>query len=99
MVFGTNTAATFPPLYPSVSFGPLLWTTAPIWPGFSKHAYTAARPLYTGLFCKYCRQQLNVGMELEFRALDSGMFKTLRKGHSHDIHIPINSIPGRPLEN
>lgn len=99
MVFGTNTAATFPPLYPSVSFGPLLWTTAPIWPGFSKHAYTAARPLYTGLFCKYRRQQVNVGMELEFWALDSGMFKTLRKGHSHDIHIPINSISGRPLEN
>lgn len=63
MVFGTNTAAEFPLLYPSVGFGPLLWTTARIWPGFSKHACTAARPLYTGLFCKYCRQQLNVGMD------------------------------------
>ncbi|CAB1453699.1 unnamed protein product [Pleuronectes platessa] len=38
VVFGTNTAAAFPLLYPSVGFGPLLWTTAPIWPGFSKHA-------------------------------------------------------------
>lgn len=28
MVFGTNTAAAFPLLYPSVGFGPLLWTTA-----------------------------------------------------------------------
>lgn len=61
MAFRTNTAAAFPLLYPSVGFGPLLWTTAQIWPGFSKHACTAARPLYTGLFCKYCRQQLNVG--------------------------------------
>lgn len=73
IVFGTNTAAAFPLLYPSVGFGPLLWTTAQIWPGFSKHACTAARPLYTGLFCKYCRQQLNVGMEPEFGALDSGI--------------------------
>lgn len=88
MVLGTNTAAAFPLLYPSVGFGPLLWTTAHIWPGFSKHACTAARPLYTGLFCKYCRQQLNVGMEPEFGALDSGMVKTLRKDHSHDIYNP-----------
>lgn len=88
VVFGTNTAAAFPLLYPSVGFGPLLWTTAQIWPGFSKHACTAARPLYTGLFCKYCRQQLDVGMEPELGALDGGMVKTLRKDHSHDIHIP-----------
>lgn len=86
MVFGTNTAAAFPLLYPSVGFGPLLWTTAQIWPGFSKHACTGARPLYTGLFCKYCQQQLNVGVELGLCALDSGMAKTQRKGHSHDIY-------------
>lgn len=73
MVFGTNTAAAFPLLYPSVGFGPLLWTTAQIWPAFSKHACTAARALYTGLFCKYCQQQLNVGMEQELGALDGGM--------------------------
>lgn len=79
MVFRTKTAAAFPLLYPSVGFGPLLWTTAQIWPSFSKHACTAARPLCTGLFCKYCRQQLNVGMEPEFGALDSGTVKTLRK--------------------
>ncbi len=88
MVLGTNTAAAFPLLYPSVGFGPLLWTTAQIWPGFSKHACTAARPLYTGLFCKYCRQQLNVGMEPEFGASDSGMVETSRKDHSHDIYDP-----------
>lgn len=63
IVLGTNTAAAFPLLYPSVGFGSLLWTTAQLWPGFSKHACTAARPLYRGLFCKYCRQQLNEGME------------------------------------
>lgn len=62
MVFGTNTAAAFPLLYPSADFGPLLWTTAQIWPVFSKHACTAARPLYTGLLCNYCQQQLNMGM-------------------------------------
>ncbi|KAK1905073.1 DIS3-like exonuclease 2, partial [Dissostichus eleginoides] len=38
MVLGTNTAAAFPLLYPSVGFGPLLWTTAQIWPGFSSAA-------------------------------------------------------------
>lgn len=77
----------------------LVLATAQIWPGFSQRANTAARPLYTGLFCKYRRQPSNVGMELEFWALDSGMVETLRKGHSHDIHIPINSISGHPLEN
>lgn len=82
MVFGTNTAAAFPLLCPSVGFGPLLWTTTQIWPGFSRHACTAARPLYTGLFCKYGRQQLNMGMELEFWALGSGMVKTLGKGRT-----------------
>lgn len=65
VVFRTNTAAAFPLLYPSVGFGSLLWTTAQIWAGFSKQACTAARALYTGLFCKYCQQQLNVGMEPE----------------------------------
>lgn len=70
MVCGTNTAAAFPLLYPSVGFGPLLWTRAQIWPGFSKHACTAARPLYTGLFCNYCQQQLNVGREPGFGTLD-----------------------------
>lgn len=100
MVFRTNTAAAFPLLYPSVGFGPLLWTTAQIWPGFSKHACTAARPLCTGLFCKYCRQQLNVGMEPEFGALDSGTVKTLRKKKTFPrcLH-PINSIYDLPLEN
>ena len=86
VVFGTNTAAAFPLLYPSVGFGPLLWTTAPIWPGFSKHACTAARPLYTRLFCKYCRQQLNVGNGTGI--LDGGSVRTLGKGHSHDIYKP-----------
>lgn len=63
VAFGTNTAAAFPLLCPSVGFGPVLWSTAQIWPGISKHACTAARALCTGLFCKYCRRQLNVGME------------------------------------
>lgn len=91
-MFGTNTAATFPMLYPSVGFGPLLWTTAQIWPGFCKHACTASRPLYTVLFCKYGRRQLNVGMEVKSRASESGMLKTLCKGHSHSIRKPRKSI-------
>lgn len=89
MLFGTKTAVTFPLHCPSVGFGPLLWTSAQIWPGFRKHACTGARPVYTGLFCKYWRQQLNVGIELGIWALESGVIKTLRQGHSHDIHIPI----------
>lgn len=49
VVFWTNTAATFPLLYPSVGFGPLYGATEQIWPSFSKNVCTAARPLYTTL--------------------------------------------------
>lgn len=43
-------------------------------------------------FGKYAQQQLNVEMESDFWALDGGMVKTLRQGHSHSklyfLHFP-----------
>lgn len=59
VVLGTNAAATFPLLSPSAGFGWLLRTVEQIWLRFSKHACTAARPLYTRLFFKYRQEQLD----------------------------------------
>lgn len=97
MAFGTNTAAAFPLLYPSVGFGPVLWTAAQIWPGFSKHACTAARPLYTGLFCKYCQQQLNVGMDQNSGLWTAGWLKCEERSFPWHLQS-ITSIFDIPLQ-
>lgn len=87
VVLGTNAAATFPLLYPSAGFGRLHRTVARIWPRFSKHACTAARPLYTRLFFKYCQKQLDRRMEQLFPSkLESSMALVWSNGHCPYIY-------------
>lgn len=75
VVFGTNTAVTFPLLYPSVGFGPLDGATEQIWPGFSKKCLYDSQTTLQDFYREYDQPQLNVGMETEFRALEREMPK------------------------
>lgn len=81
VALGTNAAVTLPLFYPSAGFGRLLPTAAQTWPRFSKHACTAARPLYTRTFFKYCQEQLNSWLEQIrfFSMLESRMVYLWRK--------------------
>lgn len=83
----------FPLLSPSAGFGWLLRTVEQIWPRFSKHACTAARPLYTRLFFKYRQEQLDWRREQLFTTpppmLESSVARKGSTGHRPHIRVLI----------